>query len=893
MSLVLASTAEPSGKLCEVCRRINFPRHKYDPFLLKVSLGTWRGLVQKTSCPFCRLVVRALNSKPLHSVPSLDDQIYLRSHSSWELGVEISPYDQLKSESYSNKFDLRSVAKRCKRLPQRLIVTGEDYVATFIQYLADPAVENSVQHFLGRRIDRDRVDIQLLRSWMKRCRKFHGDICNDDGIAGLRLPDNLRLIDVKARKLIRAPQNRCPPYLTLSYVWGVELMQKTDCEPAITNRKDLRYDEFDNECTPVPEKLPKTIDDAMWLTSELGYDYLWVDALCIIQDDPDEDKKLHLEKMDAVYNCSSLTIAAGSGLHANSGLPGIGASRSRPQHVESVKGVNLAAMAPSFSELENSRFLVWNTRGWTFQEKILAKRLMLFTDYQVYFRCSESIWTEEVFMETEEPSKSVEAREAKYRWAADRQSHIPSRKLYFVKTFVPQLNIDDEWNYLGKFPDYAAAIKEYSQRTLSNRKDTLIAVDGVLKTLRLDAGRFVKGVPEAHLLQSLLWHGEPGSVQTRIDLTFPSWSWAGWKIEKGMTWDVLDVRVLRIILITIRNIFMGCVHALQSLSDLSGSSTSDETPSSSTSSSSSSSPYSSSGSSGSSSSNTPSKPYMPARPKRDWTTLNAVGKATWNVAYCFALPLMFQHHTVRSAWLYDNGTTSQLVCESPLSIETLMKDEKVFDDRNSSDRGESNRYHRRKARALGITALSLRLVVVEYSIGKCLGKVPSDDDETGVFEILDKNKCVGEVWTTLRHAKQGYAEFLTISWGLSLQVAEIDRSWVPKWNFDAAILPSSKTNTLLKVCGLVQELLSWNSGKHLAGHYGQRKTEEQLSVTQFFHALLRARKGKPRPKFLWSTVNLLMVERDNNSIATRVGVGRVIFESWLLRSSMPQEVVLA
>lgn len=88
--------------------------------------------------------------------------------------------------------------------------------------------------------------------------------------------------------------------------------------------------------------------------------------------------------------------------------------RRHAQYSETVKGIPLAMMFPSFTELENSQLLIWNTRGWTFQEKILAKRILIFTNFQVYFRCSEAVWTEEIVMETERLSKSVEARPAKY-----------------------------------------------------------------------------------------------------------------------------------------------------------------------------------------------------------------------------------------------------------------------------------------------------------------------------------------------------------------------------------------------------------------------------------------------------------------------------------------------
>jgi len=311
-----------------------------------------------------------------------------------------------------------------------------------------------------------------------------------------------------------APNAKRIEYLTLSYVWGTDEMElETGRKPVVINRENIETSETGEELTPLPKHLPRTIEDAISLTSALGFQYLWVDALCIIQDDPLSEKKHQLDRMDAVYNCSTLTIAAASGKHADSGIPGVGVPRTGVQHTEVVGGLQFATMFPSFSQLEDSKSLIWNTRGWTFQEKILAKRILLFTDSQVYYRCSESIWTEEVVMETGKLSNSIEARRAKYRWAADRPHYVPNSKSLLIKLVLPQLNVDDQWKYLGMFPDYASAIREYTKRTLTQPNDALTAINGVFRTLQPDSGTFYFGLPSAYFLQALLWYPKPGLIQ--------------------------------------------------------------------------------------------------------------------------------------------------------------------------------------------------------------------------------------------------------------------------------------------------------------------------------------------------------------------------------------------
>jgi len=87
----------------------------------------------------------------------------------------------------------------------------------------------------------------------------------------------------------------------------------------------------------------------------LGFRYLWVDALCIVQDDDYANKVGHLSVMSAIYGLATLTIAAGAGDHADYGLPGITSPRKVAQYSEKINGMQLATMFPSYTRQENPR----------------------------------------------------------------------------------------------------------------------------------------------------------------------------------------------------------------------------------------------------------------------------------------------------------------------------------------------------------------------------------------------------------------------------------------------------------------------------------------------------------------------------------------------------------
>ena len=74
--------------------------------------------------------------------------------------------------------------------------------------------------------------------------------------------------------------------------------------------------------TPHIVKIPKTILDAIYFTEKISERYLWVDSLCIIQDDA-EAKHHQIRRMDEIYSGATATIIAANGENANSRLPGL------------------------------------------------------------------------------------------------------------------------------------------------------------------------------------------------------------------------------------------------------------------------------------------------------------------------------------------------------------------------------------------------------------------------------------------------------------------------------------------------------------------------------------------------------------------------------------------
>jgi hypothetical protein len=385
----------------------------------------------------------------------------------------------------------------------------------------------------GRLVSKYLMDIQLMRKWLNCCDDWHRNVCHLSPVLQLEMePAQMRLIDVKMGCLVVALEPS--RYVALSYVWGkFQILQTT--KALLPDYEEHGGLVSHNVC------LPSTVRDAMSLVSKLGERYLWVDALCIVQDDPAE-KQQQISGMDSVYKNAYLTIVAATGDNADYGLPGIGgASKTRnlTQDVaELAPGQYLVAVQESFSYFLGGCLMngwdtrsfdcPWNTRAWTYQERLFSRRCLIFLNQTVFFQCQRMIWSEDVVAEEQDIYRYYQMEDSFERLDHNRRSIsgaiFPELRGYSL-THSP-------W---PDFPQCRRIISEYVERKLSYEADALAALAGIFSTLSHQfPGGFHYGLPEQFFDIALLW--QPKAMLTRrrhpLDTSthsyFPSWSWAGW-----------------------------------------------------------------------------------------------------------------------------------------------------------------------------------------------------------------------------------------------------------------------------------------------------------------------------------------------------------------------------
>jgi hypothetical protein len=210
------------------------------------------------------------------------------------------------------------------------------------------------------------AEFSQVKDWLNFCVSRHS-LCqnNESQVAGLKL------LDCETYDVVPAPTNAS--YVALSYVWGTSV-----------SRHKRPSTEYRNGQVRDP-KFTKTICDAAIAARALGYRYLWVDKLCIDQDNA-EEKHHQISQMDSIYRSAGVTIIAACGKDSHYGLPGVDGTPRASQRVVKFGQVTVfSSLRHPHHHIQSSR---WARRGWTLQEAVLSTRRLVFTDDQLYFECN-------------------------------------------------------------------------------------------------------------------------------------------------------------------------------------------------------------------------------------------------------------------------------------------------------------------------------------------------------------------------------------------------------------------------------------------------------------------------------------------------------------------------
>jgi hypothetical protein len=220
-----------------------------------------------------------------------------------------------------------------------------------------------------------RVQWGQIKPILDSCYRSHAlETAHASGRGG-SLPMELRLIDVVQRRVVPFGPG-APPFVALSYVWGERQLGQLRATRATMSK-------LQQNGGLVASRMPSTIEDAMEACRQLDERYLWVDILCIEQDN-EKDFNSQVYAMDVIYSRARLVLVAADGSHMNAGLCGVSRSRPDYQHRVVIEDLELSHSLP---DLIPDCF--WNSRGWTYQEAILSARKLYFTPNSLVYECEQ------------------------------------------------------------------------------------------------------------------------------------------------------------------------------------------------------------------------------------------------------------------------------------------------------------------------------------------------------------------------------------------------------------------------------------------------------------------------------------------------------------------------
>ncbi|KAH6959519.1 heterokaryon incompatibility protein-domain-containing protein [Fusarium avenaceum] len=342
----------------------------------------------------------------------------------------------------------------------------------------------------------DSEALSLASWWLRKCLQEHPKCCDgskySESVRPARLirvglsNDNVQVIQI-------TDDTEIPDFFALSYVWGTQ-----ECVTLTQATLPVMQQEIELHT------LAKTIRDAIAVTRSLGYKYLWVDSLCIIQDSK-ADWKVESAKMGGIYRRSILTLGA---LHAAGNHEGLFTARNP------LCARNLHIPGTSFEISNTANYVFWEyetrvaplqTRAWVVQERASALRTLFFGATGLFWECSQCQASESDVQGSIDPLNPSWKRGIN---AVIDASDVSHRAAALVRI----------WNQI-RF--------EYTQCNLTYVSDRPVAISGLADFLSNATGlKYSHGVWLDIAPADLCWL--PTSIGQRVEnkvSRIPAWSW--------------------------------------------------------------------------------------------------------------------------------------------------------------------------------------------------------------------------------------------------------------------------------------------------------------------------------------------------------------------------------
>lgn len=334
-------------------------------------------------------------------------------------------------------------------------------------------------------------------------------------------------------------------YIALSHCWG-------ETQHLISTK-----DTLDRWKQKIPfNYFPKTFQDAIIISRNLGIKYIWIDSLCIVQDNT-EDWETEAAKMASIYHGAELVLSATGSADGAGGClfqrePFVIVSGAfpdgQPFDVYGRREIKHAAFGWNTSPeiAKKSSNPIFGTiikdvqdhplmaRAWCFQERLLATRVLHYTKREMIFDCLSSMDCECGTLEKHEEDPLVPAR----RIIKTGHKFITGTKSFNGSFYKPGLQLEGEAKECAeRYELWRDLVVQYTQKQITKRTDSLPAIAGLAsKWSNKHTGRYLAGLWEKDLLNDLRWMPDEEDDGEKPQYIAPSWSWVS--VHRGVTWGL-------------------------------------------------------------------------------------------------------------------------------------------------------------------------------------------------------------------------------------------------------------------------------------------------------------------------------------------------------------------
>ena len=349
------------------------------------------------------------------------------------------------------------------------------------------------------------ASFQQIERWLDKCNTIHSTCWTD---TPKQLPTRVLDVGQDGDAFVRLYETsgESERYICLSHCWGGYKSHVMTTSKTIA--QNLRGIDM--------KSLPASFRDVAMIARRFGIRFLWIDSLCIIQDDRD-DWEQEAARMASIYENAYLTVAGTHGNNSNVSLfsevsddisyrdgilqPHADRKLQIRNDKNELNTVYVRAYLPHSMEKDHAYDTLLQSqlpllyRGWCFQERLLSPRVLHYRKNEVYWECQEESTCQC------SPNGQVGTLKEQYRLAAASGSE--------TKT-------DSSWHDI---------VEQYSTLDLSFPKDKLPALSGVAsKVQSIQKTNYLAGLWEATFLYDLTWYPTPKN-KIPLEWRAPTWSW--------------------------------------------------------------------------------------------------------------------------------------------------------------------------------------------------------------------------------------------------------------------------------------------------------------------------------------------------------------------------------